>query len=143
MATFFFEGKRDKILNFLLVKNMGKNGGGVWCGEGGGEGLAIVLDVQSLFAPWADIILSQTLTYYLQEIFLLTLTSDNTQCNILLHCLWAKSNNRTRNQCGRDVTWFRFLFFICLVTCLVQLLFHSLFTFSRCPNKTGWLQNEH
>ena len=27
---------------------------------------------------------------------------------ILLHCLWAKSNNRTRDQFECDVTWFRF-----------------------------------
>ena len=51
---------------------------------GGGE-LVSVLDVQSSsfllkkigFAPWPDIMLKQTLTYYWQEIFLLTLTSDN------------------------------------------------------------------
>ena len=45
-----------------------------------GRGVASVLDVQSLFfllqkigfAPWPDIMLSQTLIYYWQEIFLLT-----------------------------------------------------------------------
>ena len=60
-----------------------------------------------------------------------------------LHCLWAKSNNRARGQCECDVTWFIFLFCICSLTCTVQLLFHSLFTFSRCSNKIGWLQNEY
>ena len=50
----------------------------------GGGGLASVLDVQSLFllkkigfAEWQDIMLSQTLIYYWQEIFLLTLTSNS------------------------------------------------------------------
>ena len=62
---------------------------------------------------------------------------------IPLQCLWAKSNNWTCGECGIDVTWFYFLFCICSLTCTVQLLFHSLFTFSRCPNKTGWLQNEY
>ena len=56
-------------------------------GGGGrmGVGVASVLDVQSLFfllkkiefAPWLDIMLSQTLIYYWQEIFLLTLVSDS------------------------------------------------------------------
>ena len=59
------------------------------------------------FAPWSSIMLSQTLMYYWQEIFLLTLTS---QWSIPLHCLWAKSNNRTRDQFEYDVTWFCFCF---------------------------------
>ena len=50
----------------------------------GGGGLVSVLDVQALFfllkktrfAPWPDI-MSQTLIYYWQEIFHLTLTSDS------------------------------------------------------------------
>ena len=29
---------------------------------------------------------------------------------IILHCLWAKSNNRTRCQFEFDVTWFCFCF---------------------------------
>ena len=53
---------------------------------------------------------------------------------IQLHYLWAKSNNRT---CGELVL---FLFWFLLFTCTVWLLFHSLFTFSSCANKTGWLQ---
>ena len=28
----------------------------------------------------------------------------------VLHCLWAKSNNRIRGQSECDVTWFRFCF---------------------------------
>ena len=50
-----------------------------------GRGVASVLDVQSLFfllkkigfAPWTDIMLSQTLIYHWPEIFLLTLVSDS------------------------------------------------------------------
>ena len=45
---------------------------------GGGGGIATVLDVQSYgFAPWQDIVLSQTLIYYWREIFLLTLILDS------------------------------------------------------------------
>ena len=29
---------------------------------------------------------------------------------IPLHCLWAKSNNKTRDQFECDVSWFRFCF---------------------------------
>ena len=51
----------------------------------GGGGLTSVLDVQSLFfllkkiefALWPDIMLSQILIYYWQEISLFTLTSDS------------------------------------------------------------------
>ena len=43
-----------------------------------------------------------------------------------LHCLWAKSNNRTRGQFECDVTWFLFLFWFHSFTCTVLLLFHSL-----------------
>ena len=57
---------------------------------------------------------------------------------IPLHCLWAKSNNRTRGQFECDATWFWFRSLICTV----RLLFHSLFTFSICANKAGWLQDE-
>ena len=60
---------------------------------------------------------------------------------ILLHCLWAKSNYRTRGQFECDVTLF--LFWFRSFTYTVRLLFHSLITFSRCTNKTGWLQNEY
>ena len=72
-----------------------------------GWGVANVQDAQSLFfllkkigfAPWPDIILSQRLIYYWQEIFLLTLVSDRKSHPLIipLHCLWAKWNNRT---CG-------------------------------------------
>ena len=64
---------------------------------------------------------------------------------IAMHCLWAKSNNRTRGQFEYDVTWFCFCFdFDCShARCGMRLLFHSLFTLSRCANKTHWLQNEY
>ena len=84
--------------------------------EGGAEGVTSVLDVQSLFflikkigfAPWPNIMLSQTIFYW-KEIFLFTLTSGNPLL-IPLHCLWAKPNNRTRGQFECDMTLFRFCF---------------------------------
>ena len=82
-----------------------------------------VLNVQSLFfllkkigfAPWSDIMQSQTLIFYWQEIFLLTLVSQwSHPLAIPLHCLWTKLNNRTRCQFECDVTWFCFCFdFVC------------------------------
>ena len=55
---------------------------------------------------------------------------------ILLHCLCAKSNNETRGQFERDMTWVFFFFFyfvrshhednISIFTCTAWLLFHSL-----------------
>ena len=74
----------------------------------GGGALVSVLDVQSLFpllkeigfVPWPDFILNQTLVYYWQEIFFFD--SDIRQWShpsmIPLHCLWAKSNNKTHGQ---------------------------------------------
>ena len=53
--------------------------------------------------------LSQTLNYW-QESFLFTLTSDwSHPLMIPLHCLWTKSNNRTRGQYECDV-WLGFVF---------------------------------
>ena len=40
-----------------------------------------------------------------------------------------------------DLTWF--CFFFISFTCTVRFLFYSLFTFSSCTNKTGWLQDEY
>ena len=44
-----------------------------------------------------------------------------------MHCLWAKRNNRMRDQFEYDITWFCFfvLFWLLLFTCTVRLLFHS------------------
>ena len=84
-----------------------------------GWGLACVLDVQSLsfllmkigFAPWPDIMMSQTLCIIDKN---LPFDSDVRQRShtwiIPLHCLWAKSNNRTRGQFECDVNWFCFCF---------------------------------
>ena len=47
---------------------------------------------------------------------------------IPLHYLWGKSNNRTGGQFECDVTCFAFAL-VSLLTCMVRLLFHSLFTF--------------
>ena len=44
---------------------------------------------------------------------------------ILLHCLWANSNYRTRGQFECDMTLF--LFWFRSFTCTMRLLFHSLF----------------
>ena len=88
--------------------------------------LASVLDVQYLifllkeigFASWPDIMLCQTLIYYCQEIFLLTLTVRQWSHPLIipLHCLQAKSNNRARGQFECEVTWFCFCFdFVCSI----------------------------
>ena len=65
-----------------------------------------------VFAPWPDIMLAQTLIYYWQENH--PFDSDVRQWSqplmIPLHCLWAKSNNRTHGQFECDVTWFCFCF---------------------------------
>ena len=80
-----------------------------------GWGLTSVLAVQSLlkkigFAPWPDIILSQTLYSEIRNL----LDSDVRQCShsliISLHYLQAKSNNRTCDQFECDVNWFCFCF---------------------------------
>ena len=65
------------------------------------------------FASWSDIMPSQTLIYYWEDIFL---------------WIW------------RDLI---LLFLFRSFTYTLRLLFHSLFTFSSCANKTGWLQNEY
>ena len=64
----------------------------------------------SFLAPLADIILSQILIYYWQEIFVFD-TDDKKWSHSLmipLHCLWAKSNKRLHGQFECDVTWFCF-----------------------------------
>ena len=101
------------------------------------------------FAPWPDILLITLLTRNLP--FDSDVREWSHPLMISLHCLWAKSNNRTRGQFECDVTFFfNFLYiyiyiyfvwfrsFICTVR-----FFHSLLTFSNCANKTGWLQNEY
>ena len=60
---------------------------------------------------------------------------------IPLHCLWAKSNNKTRAQFECDMILF--LFWFLSFTCTVQLLFHSLFAFRLCKSNTlipKWVQ---
>ena len=77
----------------------------------GGGVLASVLDVWTFvllkkigFAPWPDIMLSQTLSHPLM---------------IPLHFLWTKSNSRTRGQFECDVTWG--FFFVCFCFDFVHL----------------------
>ena len=63
---------------------------------------------------------------------------------IPLHWLWAKSNNRIRDQFECDMTWFLLLLWFRSFTCTVLLLFHSLLksvggTFEiGCPRLRGW-----
>ena len=113
-------------------------------------GLASVLEVQSLFllqkigfARWPDIMLNQTI-YYWQEIFLLTLRSDRKPSfndTITLFVDWIEQCSAWSIWMWRDLVLF--LFWFHSFTCTIRLLFHSLFTFSCCANKTGWLQNEY
>ena len=77
------------------------------------KGVSRVLDVQSLFfllkkngfAPWADIML---LTRNLS--FDSGVRQWSFPLMIPLHCFWAKSNNRKRDKCERDVLSFVFCF---------------------------------
>ena len=61
---------------------------------------------------WPGIMLSQNMNILWQEIFF---NSDVRQWShplmIPLHCLWAKSSNRTSGQFECDVTFFCFAFF--------------------------------
>ena len=91
------------------------------------------------FARWPDIILSQTLIYYWQEIFVLALTSDSEVILKWYHCIVFRLNRKMNEW--RDLVLF--LFWFRLFMCTVWLLFFSLFTFSSCANEIGWLQNEY
>ena len=65
------------------------------------------------FAPWPDIMLSQTWIYYIDS----GVGQRSHPLMIPLHCLWAKSNNRTCGQFEGDVTWFCFCFDFVRCTC--------------------------
>ena len=76
-----------------------------------GLGLASVLDDQSFFIKDNRIFAMTRRVKHWQEIFLLTLESECIHPSMIpLHCLWPKSNNRTRGQFECDVTWFCFCF---------------------------------
>ena len=76
-----------------------------------GLGLASVLDVQSFFIKDNRIFALTRRVKHWQEIFLLTLESECIHPSMIpLHCLWPKSNSRTRGQFECDVTWFCFCF---------------------------------
>ena len=79
--------------------------------------ILIFLSKKIGFVPWPDM-LDQTLIYYWQEIFLLTLDVRDWGHSLMvpLHWFWAKSNNRTRGKFKPGVTY----------TCTVRLFFHSL-----------------
>ena len=120
------------------------------------RGLASVLDAQSLF-------IYLFIYFFVIENWICAITRHYAEPNnillikkfwfdvrqwshrlmITVHCLWAKSNNRAPGQSECEVAWFCFWFWFRLFACSAWLLFHSLFTFSRCVNKTGWLQNEY
>ena len=85
----------------------------------GGGGLTSVLDVQSLFFFIKENWICATTRHHAEpnNILLtrnLPFESDVRQRShtlmIPLHCLWAKSKNRTRGQFECDVTWFCFCF---------------------------------
>ena len=87
---------------------------GLW-----GWGLAKVLDVQSLFFSKENWICAMTRHHAESNInILLTRNipfgSDVRQRShtlmMPLHCLWAKSNNRTRGQCECNTIWHYFCF---------------------------------
>ena len=81
------------------------------------------------FGPWPDIMLITYLKKYSFWIWHQTVKS----LIIPLHCLSAKSDNRTSGQFECDITLF--LFWFRSITCIVRFLFQSLLTFSRCANE--------
>ena len=87
-------------------------------GKGRGGELESVMDVQSLFfllkkigfAPWLDIRLSQTLIYYWQEIFLLTLTLGSEVILQWYHCIVCGLNRTIARVVSLNVTRLGFVF---------------------------------
>ena len=79
----------------------------IWCPLLGGWGKHEIV----VFALRPDIMQSQTV-YYWKEIFVLTLDVRQWSYSLIipLHCLWVKSNNRTRGQFKCDVAWLCFCF---------------------------------
>ena len=85
-----------------------------------GGGLVSVLDAQSLFFFLKENWICATTRHHAEPNINMLLTrnlpfdSDVRQWShplmIPLHCLWAKSNNKTRDQFECDVSWFRFCF---------------------------------
>ena len=114
----------------------------------GGKGLARVLDVQSSyfllkkigFTPWPNM-LSQTMCYW-QEIFFLTLTSDSEAILEWYHCIVCRLNRTIEHVVSLNVVLLYFFCCFCLISFIHMygaVMFHSLFMFSSCANKTGWL----
>ena len=60
-----------------------------------------------------------------------------------LHCLWAKSNNRTRDQFECDMTFLLLLFLLDFVHSHARCGCCSIVYVFNFANKTGWLQNEY
>ena len=81
-----------------------------------GWGLANVFAVQSFFllkkigfATWPEIMLSQTLIYHWQEIFLLILVSDS-EASFRYHCIVCGLNRTIERVISLNVTWIGFVF---------------------------------
>ena len=67
-----------------------------------------------IFAPWPGIIMSQTLMYYWQKIFLLTLTTDSETILQWYHCIVCGLNRTTERVVNLNVKWFGFAFVLIL-----------------------------
>ena len=57
------------------------------------------------FALWPEIMLSQKLIYYWQEIFFLTLTLDSEAILWLYHCIVCEVNQTVERVINLNVTW--------------------------------------
>ena len=80
--------------------------------------------------------LSQTLIYYWQEIFLLTLKSDIEAILSWYHWIVCGLSRTIKRMVNLNAKYLGFvLFWFGSFRCMVWLLFHSLFTFSSYANK--------
>ena len=80
--------------------------GGWGFSECSGRPIFVFLLKKIGFVPWPDIVLSEILINYWQEIFLLTLTSDSEA----IHCIVCGINWTTKCVVSLNVTWRGFVF---------------------------------
>ena len=66
------------------------------------------------FALWPEIMLSQKLIYYWQEIFFLTLALDSEAILWLYHCIVCEVNQTVERVINLNVTWLGFVFALIL-----------------------------
>ena len=85
-------------------------GGGRGFSECTGRLILIFLSKKIGFALWPDIMLSQILIYYWQEIFLLTLTSDSEAIPSWYHCIFCVRNRTIERVVNLNATWLGFVF---------------------------------